>query len=1080
MNGENENRISSVDEPSDVLDGAIPLEPPVVVEGVNTRNLEESVDHDEINDFEIVDGEDDAYNYVAVLPPGWKEGFDDASGKPYYFSEIDGTIEWVRPSVDNDENGVVEIVKEPDVMPNLSRREVESSDFGSGSTVTSGLLPKGWVEVFDEASGMPYYLNEADGSTSWDRPTVQPELVLDVVSDRFGAVQDLAPEDSVLSNNAEGYQSVLPPGWIEVYDENAGKPYYYDEVNDVATWEMPIDEKIHATASYVSSDEIVDFAKAIAAGPVVDIVGENFSVVDNLSSRQVDSLDKDDSASNLPPGWSKIVDKASGQIYFYCEVDGSTSWDPPRQLSAEDHDDSDVHGHPFGVLSEGVAAAERNDAYESCAAPETTGQEGSPSIPSGWKELSDSDTGQVYYFNEGTGVFSWEFPTEILDEGIDGDKADVGVNGTLDENEASNVLTDLPDGLLDSRAKSAVHMTNNSRHCIGRPAHAVASFGFGGRFCQVQSIGPSGSDVVVIRLLYSVTPNELLVKIERSKQQHGIVGPFNASNENSVSAYVKYKASHFDDLLWNLVSTASISQGKLRSKAGVSDSSSPEALIVRLLLPDDALRRSNSAGKKGFQVQSSVNDELSMETVEKLLLEGQTEKAVAEAVSGGQFALALIIARCCGHEVYARAVQSYVDHTIPVCRPLHTISLLLSGQLHPTGKGLTLPWSGISHSELVLTWKNHLAAILSNRTEEWSQLALSLGDKLYECGEVIIAHFCYMVGGSSLGNAVSNAKMVLLGCDFNPWDVVLATDESVTAFERTEAYEWAKRRGNPLATIHSLQSLKVMYAMLLADFGFVDAAKCYVDSVLHCMDVTREYLQTYELENGLLSVSILTSERRGVLAALNCLDRRLTSSIRPIAMEIGQQNKLDAAPVDTSIENDANASFMTAHTTFNEAALPGRLIDLPLKENRDQQSSLPSRSAMVSPLQPIDEGNSRTERETPIEVVKQNAEFTPSKSISSIAEVGHPPSVDIAQKTASNIPGENRGSRTDNESNKASVPKLEIAPSSAPANLQSSVSKSTPSAPVSKSKPLEVDFTLTVSALKVTVLYSIFNRKGIL
>jgi len=45
------------------------------------------------------------------------------------------------------------------------------------------------------------------------------------------------------------------------------------------------------------------------------------------------------------------------------------------------------------------------------------------------------------------------------------------------------------------------------------------------------------------------------------------------------------------------------------------------------------------------------------------------------------------------------------------------------------------------------------------------------------------------------------------------------TVEAVQAYERTEAFEWAKRRGNPNAAIPAVQPFKLKFAMLLADFG---------------------------------------------------------------------------------------------------------------------------------------------------------------------------------------------------------------------------------------------------------------------
>jgi len=81
-----------------------------------------------------------------------------------------------------------------------------------------------------------------------------------------------------------------------------------------------------------------------------------------------------------------------------------------------------------------------------------------------------------------------------------------------------------------------------------------------------------------------------------------------------------------------------------------------------------------------------------------------------------------------------------------------------------------------------------------------------LGDKLLSQGKVIDAHFCYMVGGCNVEPPVANSRLVLVGCDHTANNNnALLSNESILAFQRTEAFEWAKRKGNSNACIPSLQ-----------------------------------------------------------------------------------------------------------------------------------------------------------------------------------------------------------------------------------------------------------------------------------
>jgi len=75
-------------------------------------------------------------------------------------------------------------------------------------------LPDGWVEYTDPSSGQPYYYNEKDGTTTWDKPVAepkedgQPELV-EIVTDP--EVQPLDTEDELVGVSERKYEEA-PPG----------------------------------------------------------------------------------------------------------------------------------------------------------------------------------------------------------------------------------------------------------------------------------------------------------------------------------------------------------------------------------------------------------------------------------------------------------------------------------------------------------------------------------------------------------------------------------------------------------------------------------------------------------------------------------------------------------------------------------------------------------------------------------------------------------------------------------------------------------------------------------------------------
>lgn len=222
----------------------------------------------------------------------------------------------------------------------------------------------------------------------------------------------------------------------------------------------------------------------------------------------------------------------------------------------------------------------------------------------------------------------------------------------------------------------------------------------------------------------------------------------------------------------------------------------------------------------------------SIQRVEDLLLRGQRLKAVDEAMAIGNFATALLVASMCDTFTYKRVARTYAEQTFATASPMYTTAVLFSESLEAPSSRRPGNW-GIHPSELKQTWKSHLAAIISNRRDGWDNIVLSLGDRLREIGLVMEAHFCYMVCGCPISKPTDPlSRIALLGCDHSdPKNIVLMTEESLTAYERTEAYEWAKRKGNRNASFRSFQPFKLIYSMLLADFGQIEKAKSFIMSI---------------------------------------------------------------------------------------------------------------------------------------------------------------------------------------------------------------------------------------------------------
>jgi hypothetical protein len=253
----------------------------------------------------------------------------------------------------------------------------------------------------------------------------------------------------------------------------------------------------------------------------------------------------------LPPGWIELLDPMSGTTYYFNEEDNSTSWDRPVLLPIEQDSpfssNEDTRGNQNVGEVDAHSGAPRQDEN---VTPESRIQDAT-ALVDGWVELADPSSGETYYLNEAENRTSWDRPVEPAQPSRDPNK----------------VSRKNADGI--------------------RPAHALGTFGFGGKLCTWNS-RPKGLNQIEISRTSSLVPPEPFLRVEECRHRYGITGPLNSSDDSLVLSYIESKASaNPSDLLWRLILIAAESKGRLRSDDGVSDNSSPEAAIVELLLSED-------------------------------------------------------------------------------------------------------------------------------------------------------------------------------------------------------------------------------------------------------------------------------------------------------------------------------------------------------------------------------------------------------------------------------------------------------------------------------------------------------------
>lgn len=249
--------------------------------------------------------------------------------------------------------------------------------------------------------------------------------------------------------------------------------------------------------------------------------------------------------------------------------------------------------------------------------------------------------------------------------------------------------------------------------------------------------------------------------------------------------------------------------------------------------------------------------ETCLKEVQNYLLKGEREEALKCALSGGDHALAFLIASLCGPSAYHTAAKYFIDKKLQIGTPLYTATSLFANQMlsqKEADDAADSFWEK-SSERIDESWQHHLATILSNQTKGWKKVVTALGDSLLYKGHTEAAHCCYLVSGRPITNPSDPAtRLALIGCDHRKQKhIAFTTEESWEAYLRTEVFEWTKRKGNPNAVITALQPFKLQYAILLADFGFEAEAKAYIESVRKC--------------TGLLGPSTQTSPNNGMYPA---------------------------------------------------------------------------------------------------------------------------------------------------------------------------------------------------------------------
>jgi len=315
-----------------------------------------------------------------------------------------------------------DLFQTPQPVQQPSATSPQEEPLNTATSTESATTIGDWVETTDPTSGKIYYYNPTTNETSWEKPESEKQTRSEVSTD---------DEDE----------------WQEIHDPSTGKPYYFNSKTNETRWEKPesiVDDLKDsdnvseegdsvdgepdqepsddggATISEGSSvvetdtiDDIDDISRGSNGDQDVSSVesAPDSAEEDEPSVEEVEEEDDDDDndgvnenssdGDDLPDGWVETEDPSSGRIYFYNSLTQETSWDRPVAVN-------DIGNSELEPVDDDEDSNSGEEAQETEAI--VAGAEDDP-LGDGWTEVTDPNTGNIYYYNQLTHETSWEKPS---------------------------------------------------------------------------------------------------------------------------------------------------------------------------------------------------------------------------------------------------------------------------------------------------------------------------------------------------------------------------------------------------------------------------------------------------------------------------------------------------------------------------------------------------------------------------------------------------------------------------------------------------------------------------------------------
>uniref|UniRef100_A0AAG5DLR4 Sec16 Sec23-binding domain-containing protein n=1 Tax=Anopheles atroparvus TaxID=41427 RepID=A0AAG5DLR4_ANOAO len=263
---------------------------------------------------------------------------------------------------------------------------------------------------------------------------------------------------------------------------------------------------------------------------------------------------------------------------------------------------------------------------------------------------------------------------------------------------------------------------------------------------------------------------------------------------------------------------------------GESDREAADATHDALLQQDSkdgTLLVDGGAAAKASLTELEITDKF-----RDYLLYGNIGEALEWATEHNLWGHALFLASKVDSRQHANVMMKFANK-LTLNDPLQTLYQLLSGRTPASVTSvLDEKWGD---------WRPHLAMLMSNssaKPELIKKSITTLGDTLYNRGDLYAAHFCYLLSDVAFGRFAdvkpdaggsAGVRLVLLGAAHHHRNFrELSTNESIMM---TEIYEYARSLNEDRYSIAELQRYKYLLACRMLDQGMQLKCLLYMEQI---------------------------------------------------------------------------------------------------------------------------------------------------------------------------------------------------------------------------------------------------------